>query len=84
MIEKVLIAVFTQLGSILISRILERYSKTPQAQASEEAVLVKAKAFDDAFKEAMTGPMTPEQRTKLKDAIKGFIRNTDSNSPGGV
>lgn len=82
MISKILFAVLTKLGSLLITELFKYRAKKETEAAAETAIddrLAKVKAITT---EVLDGkPMTKEQREKFNSAISDFLRG---GSNGGV
>lgn len=83
MIERIIVAVLTHLGSWLMTKGLEAINKK-QAQAADESnVDQKLANLKSSYLEASDGkPLTPEQKKKFNSALREFIRS--SNSGGGL
>jgi hypothetical protein len=74
MIEKIILALVTQLGSYLISAVLKSRAKKQEAPANPEEVDRRLADVKAAYTEAFDGkPITPEQRKKINLALSAFI-----------
>lgn len=80
MLERIIIALATQLVAWLYAKVLKKIEddkkKDEDAQVSKE----RKEKFEAAMRETFDGAaVTPEQRKKLNDAIRNFVRHpTDS------
>lgn len=81
MIQAILIALFDRLISRLIAYFLEQKHAKDEKAVTDEEIDERAKAFKLAFKDAFDGTnVTPEQRVKLRQAIRDFILNPKPKS----
>jgi hypothetical protein len=76
MIERIIIALLTQLGSAALAWALQRKSKSEKKALDEAAADEKLAVVKKAVSEAMDGtPITPEQRKKINAAMADFVRS---------
>jgi len=75
-------SVITKAASWVAARLIEWFNKRSKTTAMEKDIDNKLALLKAAYVESFDGkPVTPEQREKLKHAIRNFISN-DSN--GGM
>lgn len=81
MIERIIIALATQLVAWIYQRVLDKVQKDSEKNDETEISKERKEKFEKAMKETFDGTaVTPEQRKKLNDAIRDFVRNPTNNS----
>jgi hypothetical protein len=74
-IERILIALLTQLGSAVLSWVIAKRGKKQIEAVGEAEIDARLVAVKAAYSEALDGkPVTKEQREKINRAISDFIR----------
>lgn len=76
MIERIIVALLTSIGSKLLAWALSFIQAKQQQVATDKDIDNKLATVKEAYKEAIDGEkVTPEQRKKVNQALSDFIRN---------
>jgi hypothetical protein len=76
MIERIIIAILTKLGTELITLILKNQAKKNKKAVSEMDVDKKLYTVKRAYKDVFDGkPATPQQIKETKNAIAHFLKS---------